>query len=125
MREQIKKLQDVEKTLCEEKGPFEFFALFLREDAPEKWDLIISSDWAREDKKAAMELVIEKVASVFEDSEILMLSRLIILAKDDDSGFKALNRALHVDHGLIELSDCVIFGVSIKHAYLITSQDGS
>ena len=40
MREQVEKLQNVEKNLSESKGQFELFALFLREDSPDKWDLL-------------------------------------------------------------------------------------
>lgn len=120
MKEQAEKLREIEKELSESQGPFELFALFLREDAPDKWDLIISSDWARKDKKSAINLIVEKVKSVFSDEEMLKLSRLIVLDKDD-AALGAVHGSMHVEHGLAEISDSNFFGLAIKHAYLITS----
>jgi hypothetical protein len=121
MKEQAEKLKDIEKELSDSKGPFELFALFLREGAPGKWDLIISADWARSDKRAAINLIVEKIRKVFTDQEMLMLSRLAILDKDN-AALKALHGAVQVEHGLAEISDSNFFGLAIKHAYLITSK---
>jgi hypothetical protein len=122
MREQAEKLIDIEKELSESKGPFELFALFLREDASEKWDLVVSSDWARENKKEAIDTIVGKIRSIFSDEEMLMLSRLIVLEKDD-AALKAIHSAMRVEHGLAEVSDSNFFGLEIKHAYLITSKN--
>jgi len=121
MREQAEKLQKVEKSLSESKGQFELFALFLREDSPNKWDLLISADWARANKKASINAIIEEIKKVLTDQELLMLSRIIILDKDD-AALKAIHQAMRVEHGLAEISDSNFFGLTIKHAYLITSQ---
>ena len=121
MREQAEKLRDIEKELSESKGQFELFALFLREDAPNKWDLLISADWARKDKKAAINCIVEEIRKVLSDQELLMLSRLIILDKDD-MALKALHGEMNVEHGLAEISDSNFLGLAIKHAYLITSK---
>ena len=121
MKEQAEKLQKVEKELSDSKGQFELFALFLREDAPNKWDLLISADWARENKKDAINCILEEVRKVLSDQELLMLSRLIILDKDD-MALKALHGAINTEHGLAEISDSNFFGLAIKHAYLITSK---
>jgi len=121
MRDQVEKFQNVEKSLSESKGPFELFALFLREDSPNKWDLLISADWARADKKASINIIVEEIRKVLSDQELLMLSRIIILDKDDAT-LKAIQKAMHVEHGLAELSDNNFLGLAIKHAYLITSR---
>ncbi len=120
MKEQVEKLREIEKEICESKGSFEFFALFLLEDTTE-WDLIISSDWARLDKKAAISYIVEKIRKVFSDKEMLMLSRLIILDKDDTS-LEAIHGLVQVEHGLIKLPNSTFFGLVIEHAYLITSK---
>lgn len=121
MKEQAEKLQTVEIDLSKEHGEFELFALFLREDAPNKWDLVISSDWARANKKAAIKRIVEKIQVILDPQELKMLSRIIILEKDD-AALKALHSAMHVEHGLAEISDSNFFGLAIKHAYLITSK---
>jgi len=124
MREQAEKLQLVEKALSTSKGEFELFALFLREDAPNKWDLMVSSDWARHDKKTSLQLIITEIKKVLSNQEQVMLSRIIILDKDD-AALKALQCAMHIEHGVAEISDINFLGLAIKHAYLITSQQNS
>lgn len=49
-----------------------------------------------------------------------MLSRIIILDKDD-AALKAIHQAMRVENGLGEISDNNFFGLTIKHAFVITS----
>lgn len=121
MKEQAKKLQNVEIDLSKEHGDFELFALFLREEAPNKWDLVVSSDWARSDKKATIKRIVEIIQSTLDPQELNMLSRIIILEKDN-TALNALHSAMHVEHGLAEISNSNFFGLAIKHAYVITSK---
>lgn len=121
MKEQIKKLQKVEKNLSDSKGKFELFALFLREESPDKWDLLISADWARANKKDSIQITIDEIRKELSNQEFLKLSRIIVLDKND-AALKAIHQAVSVEHGLAELSDNNFLGLSIKHAYLITSQ---
>jgi hypothetical protein len=121
MREQVEKFRNVEKSLSESKGQFELFGLFLREDAPNKWDLLISADWARADKKASINTIVKEIRKVLSDQELLMLSRLIVLDKDN-AALTAIHNAIKVEHGLTEISNSNFLGLPIKHAYLITSQ---
>jgi len=121
MREQAEKLVSIEKRLSERYGTFELFALFLRENSSNKWDLLISSDWARNSKKESIDKILTEVRSVFTDVELLMLSRIIILDKNRKA-LQAINSAMHIEHGLGEINDCNFFGLPIKQAFLITSQ---
>ena len=121
MKEIADKLRNIEIELSKENGDFELFALFLREDAPNKWDLIISSDWARKDKKSALNTIVAKIQGSLTTEETVKLSRIIILNKDD-TALNALHGAMHVEHGVAEISDSNFFGLAIKHAYLITSK---
>lgn len=121
MKELAEKLRNIEIELSKENGDFELFALFLREDAPDKWDLIISSDWARKDKKSALNTIVAKIQNTLNAEETVKLSRIIILNKDD-AALNALHEAMHVEHGVAEISDSNFLGLAIKHAYLITSK---
>lgn len=121
MKKLAEKLRNIEIELSKENGDFELFALFLREDAPDKWDLIISSDWARKDKKSALNTIVAKIQKILNAEEIVKLSRIIILNKDD-AALNALHGAMHVEHSVAEISDSNFFGLAIKHAYLITSK---
>jgi len=121
MNEQVKKFQNIEKYLSKTKGKFELFALLLREDAPNKWDLIVSSDWAIANKKASIDLIAKEIHKELSDQELLMLSRIIILDKKDLS-FSSIQKEKEVVNGLAEISGIDFLGLAIKHGYLITSQ---
>ncbi|KPA10912.1 hypothetical protein MHK_008891 [Candidatus Magnetomorum sp. HK-1] len=120
MNKQIKKFQNIEKYLSKAKGKFELFALFLRENAPNKWDLLISSDWARVDKKASIDLIAKEVQKELLEEELLMLSRIIILDKNDDT-LSSIQGKKQIENGLSEISGIDFLGLAIKHGYLINS----
>lgn len=121
MRELVEKFREIEVSLSTEHGDFDLFAIVLREDALDKWDLIISSDWALKDKKVAINTVVAKIQSLLSNEETVKLSRVIILDKDDRT-LNALHKSMHVEHGIAEISNSNFFGLEIKHAYLVTSK---
>src|SRR5437667_89713 len=41
MNEFVEHLKDIEVEISDERGPFILFALFLREDSPDRWDLVV------------------------------------------------------------------------------------
>ena len=45
MKELVEKLNNIEKQTSLEKGEYDLFAFFLREDASNKWDILVSSNW--------------------------------------------------------------------------------
>ena len=45
MKAIAEKLRRVERALSDENGPFELFALFLREDSTGVWELLVSASW--------------------------------------------------------------------------------
>ena len=57
MSEWVEQVAKVENALSREQGEFDLFALFLREDAPGKWDLLIAAPWAEKDKASALKSV--------------------------------------------------------------------
>jgi len=48
------------------------------------------------------------------------LSRIVVI--DPARGRQALNRAIQIEHGRVEVRDSSFFGLTVKHAYIITSQ---
>ena len=43
VEQMVEKLASVEREVSSEKGDFRLFALFLREDAQDRWDLLVSA----------------------------------------------------------------------------------
>ena len=123
MKEIAEKLTQVERDLAEEKGQFLLFALFLREDAPNLWDLIVSASWIIKNKKKSIKYIFDRIKQELKVEELLKLSRIVVIEKDNPA-LEDLQRNFHVEHGILEIQDSNFFGLQIKHGYIITSRRG-
>jgi hypothetical protein len=121
MKELLDRFVGIERTLSEERGGFALFALFLREDAVDKWDLIVAAPWIEPDRKAALSLITGRIQEAFTPEELSMLSR-VVLVDLANPAVAAMNQALNIQHGRAEVKDSNFFGLQIKHAYIISSQ---
>lgn len=74
MRDVAEKLRRLEGTLSHEKGPFNLFALFLREDAPDVWDLVVAAKWIEEDGPSALAEILGRVREALGRREITKIS---------------------------------------------------
>ena len=117
MKDFVEQLRRIEKAVSAEKGDFTLFALFLREDAADKWDLVVASPWIARDKQAELKYLAGKVQSELKPDDRIRLSRIVIVG-----GPGPLARAFNVQHGLFDTKDNVIFGLKIQHAFIITCQ---
>ena len=115
------KLAELESNVAAEKGSFALFALFLREDVPDRWDLIVAAPWAIADQKTALDYLVEKIKSDLGPEELTLLSR-IVFVDPSDTAVQSLNRAITIEHGRVEIRDTSFFGLPVKHAYIITSK---
>lgn len=111
----------LESEIAARKGSFVLFALFLREDVPDRWDLIVSAPWISSDKQGAVGFLIDQIKSQLGAEDLTRLSR-IVPVDPEHVAVQDFNRAIQVEHGSVELRDRDIFGLSIKHAYVITSK---
>jgi len=121
MKEIIEKFIKIEKELSEEKGEFNLFALFLREESANKWDLLVSADWILEDKSKSLKVIAGKVQEHLEKKELVNLSR-IVLIEENNPALESFHKAINVEHGSSEIQDSNFFGLQIKHAFVITSR---
>lgn len=119
--ELTEKFTELESHIAEEKGPFALFALFMREDAPDRWDLIISAPWAGDDKRSVVDYFVSQIKSRLGEQGLTSLSRIVVI-DPQDAAVEALNRAIQIEHGRVEVRDSNFFGLTVKHAYIITSQ---
>jgi len=121
MNEFISTLQNVERSLSDERGAFNLFALFQREDAPATWDLLIAAPWIEKDKAGALRRVSTELQTSLDQDELLKLSRVVIIDQSNPA-LKAFQRAIHVEHSDREVRDSNFFGQQIRHAHIITSR---
>lgn len=121
MKNIIEKIKEIEQEVSDEKGEFSLFALFLREDAEESWDLLVSAPWIENNKEESLKYIANKVQEKLSSDEIVKISRIVII-DDKNPALSAIQKAMHVEHGLAEIKDSVFFGLPVKHAFLITSK---
>jgi len=119
--ELTEKFAELESRIAEEKGPFALFALFMREDAPDRWDLIVSAPWAGEDKRSVVDYFVGQIKSRLGEQGLTSLSRIVVI-DPQDAAVQALNRTIQIEHGRVEVRDSTFFGLTVKQAYIITSQ---
>jgi hypothetical protein len=129
MKEILDKLKSAVQDLEKENKPLLLFALFLREDSLDKWDVVVSAPWLKSTEKAAYIKVISKIQSVLDASELVQFSRVVILDSIDpvvsflqeicrltNGGFKESP----TDFSVEPFSDR--FGFKIKKAYILRCQ---
>lgn len=120
MKQFAVKLRKIEREITTEKGSFVLFALFLREDAPNVWDLLVSAPWIEKDNEAALRYISAKLNAHLTTEEILNLSKIVIIERSNP-GLNAILKEIKVQHGLKEFRDRDFFGLQIKQGYMITS----
>jgi hypothetical protein len=121
MKALVDKLRTLEQEIAAEKGPFLLFALFLREDAPDVWDLLVSAPWIEQDKGAALHYLAGKLNAVATPEELTTISRIVIIEQSNPA-LVAMQSAIESEHGNVEIQDSNFFGLQIKHAFVITSR---
>ena len=115
------KFAELESHVAQEKGAFTLFALFMREDAPDRWDLIVSAPWTGGDKQSAVNYLIGQIKSRLGEQGLPSLARIVVI-DPQDAAVQALNREIQIEHGSVEVRDRNFFGLPVKHAYIITSK---
>lgn len=119
--ELLGRFRDLEARIAAEKGAFALFALFMREDAPDQWDLIVSANWVGDDKHRAVDYFVGEIKSQLGVESLTSVARIIVV-DPYDTAVQALNRAVEVEHGGMEIRDSDFFGLPVKHAFIITSK---
>jgi predicted sugar kinase len=109
--------------LEKEHGPMLIFALFLRGDSPDRWDLVVSAPWLDSGSVGSYKTVATKVQDRLNAEEIVQLSRVVILDADD-LAVAFLQDSYQVPNGIFkDVENCEIlsqrFNFTIRRAYLL------
>ncbi len=128
----LHRFQRLEKNLSAEHGPFHFFGLFLRENAPNRWDIVASASWIEASHVSARKLFAHRLQKEFPIDELILVTQIAFVVPEGLQYEAAMRRIAHavraatgsseVKHGLVELRDMDLFGQTIAHAYILTAQ---
>lgn len=124
MTSMVEKFIKAEREMSSEKGSFLLFALFLREEAPNVWDVVVAAPWVAKDELGSLRYIWKKLQRVLHPKEVMKLSRIVPIDVDNP-GLASLRRAVSVEHGSVEIKDSELFGHQIKRAYVITCRKKS
>jgi hypothetical protein len=117
----LKKLTALERSLTAAKGDFELFGVVLREESREKWDLVVAAPWLHADQLESYRVIADALRATFTLEEYLNFSRIVILEKSWPFLEDVLSMT-SVEHGLYEIIDMTLSGISIRRAYIITAK---
>jgi hypothetical protein len=122
MNPSLKKLGTLELSLSRDKGEFELFGIVLRENSSlEKWDLVVAAPWLDPGERESFQTIADGLQATFPREEVLQFSRIVILEKGNPF-LESVLALVSVEHGLHELGDMELSGVSIQRAYIITAR---
>ena len=91
----------LESQIATEKGDFTLFALFLREDVPDRWDLVVSAMWVGEDHRSAVDYLIAQIKEKLGEQDLTSLARIVIIDPGEE-GVHSIDHAedVHVQRPL-------------------------
>jgi hypothetical protein len=111
------KLDRVLDSLETEHGPFVLAGLFMREDSPGRWDLVVSAPWLQRSKLVALSEFVKHLSDSLGQEEVFSLSRIVTLNRTDP----ALHRILHEVGTITQPVEKVghnLFGLPLQQAYI-------
>lgn len=118
--ELVKTLKRFELIMARNRGPFELFGIFVKDEDIGKWDLLVAADWIEADKKKSLRYIIEMLVKGLSKEELKRISR-VVLVKEGDQVYEVLSRAIGRARNT-EIYNTVFYGWNIKYAYIITWQ---
>jgi hypothetical protein len=114
-------LYEFMKKLETKKGPFALFGLFLREESPGLWDLVVSAPWLEGSKLTALRELASELAEEFGEKELMSFSRIITLDLDEP-----LLQTILDEVGTVRRPTTMtgrdLFGLPIGEAYIMKAR---
>lgn len=121
-RELVERFRRLESELAEERGDFVFFALFLLENVPDRWDLMIAARWLdRRDLLRATGYVADQIKAKIGVECLLHLSRILVI-DPDNAELQDLARSFGIEHEALRIQDDDFFGLRVRDARIITAK---
>jgi hypothetical protein len=83
MIDYLAKLEEVAEAIEAKRGPFALFGLFMREDSPRLWDIVVSAPWMEEGRVTALREFVEVLTNAFGREAMLSFSRIVTLNRGE------------------------------------------
>jgi len=112
------KLRQFMEQVEAQKGRFTLFGVFMREDSPGRWDLVVSAPWLEAGKLKALGEFAEKMSKEFGLEEVMSFSRIVTLNRDDPVLQAILTKVAPVKK-LWKKQERNLFGLPLEHAVIL------
>ncbi|MBM4295414.1 MAG: hypothetical protein FJ126_11025 [Deltaproteobacteria bacterium] len=117
----FEKLESLEKEIAAERGDFSVFGLFLREDAEDRWDLVVAAPWLNTEGMEDLNYITNKLKSCLKGNELVSISRIVLLDLNNPI-IQNINQIAVPRGGSLELTHPQLYGLPFKSAYIIISK---
>jgi hypothetical protein len=111
------KLDRVFDSLETEHGPFVLAGLFMREDSPGRWDLVVSAPWLQRGKLVALGEFAKHLSDNLGQEEVFSLSRIVTLNRTDPALQRILREVGTITRP-VEKVGHNLFGLPLEQAYI-------
>lgn len=115
------KLRKAMRDIAAKKGEFTLFGVFMRADAPGRWDLVVSAPWLEEGKLKSLAEFTRLLADSIGEQSLQGFSRIVTL-KRKDPAVKAMISSFPVDDGEVRLQRSNLFGLDIEDAIILRAK---
>ena len=121
---ETQRLKKAMREIASKKGQFTLFGLFMRADAPGRWDLVVSAPWLEQGKLKALSEFTELLSESIGEKSLSELSRIVTL-KPGDPGMKAVMAAFSVEDGELRVQHSNLFGLEIEDAIILRAKQAA
>jgi hypothetical protein len=104
-----------------EKGELTLFGLFLREDAPNVWDLVVAAPWIEKNRSKALDYIVEKIKAHLAFPELLSLSKVVILESNNPL-LRAILDAIPPGKKQAEWQNVTFINLELARAYIFKAK---
>lgn len=119
-KQTLNKFAMLERSMAAERGDFSLFALALREDVWDRWDVLVAAPWLKTGDMECLGYVASKLQDELTTPELISLSRIVILEKSYPV-LAEFHDMVQVQHGLHEVGHCQVGEVALQRVYIFTS----
>jgi hypothetical protein len=123
MQKLLAKYREIEAEVTRERGECSLFALFLREDAHGKWDLVVAAPWIGNWNMKALKYLSSKVTSRLDLQELLSLSKVVLVSPNDEPVQRLIREfPVNSDQEPVEIRDWDYDGMPIARGYILAAR---
>lgn len=79
MNKLSEKIDVMRQKIESEKGGLDLLAMFVRDDVPTMWDLVVAATWLKSDNMFDLSYIAKELSDAISKSELESMSRIVIL----------------------------------------------